>query len=1169
MSVDTAAEIGRVWSDGDRFVDVAITPQTSKILFTRARDRCAFPACPIQLTQDQVNADTGESNVIVLGEQAHIRSPRPDGPRYDASYPVEKLDSPENVIILCPTHHRMIDKDGGSGYSVDELVAMKRRHEQQQRRRSRLEQVITAYLGDRYAADDAIQFQQVDLNAPSVDALFVDVPFSCRRDSPRADFIGLVSAEAPPDQEALEGAADLVVAGAAQALLHPQWTGNALIVGGPGQGKSTLLQYLCQFHRAKRLGRDTYTGQAQSLVRVTETPRVPIRIDLRKYAQWAYSARGEISGRIKKGKKHGSAKADPRSLEQYIAADIAGKSGGDEFSVGDLAVLVATDAVLIAFDGLDEVANPSHRDLVGAEIVQTDARLRSDAADLVVLVATRPGGTTSRLWSTAEFPRFDLRRLSQGLRLQYVQRWCAVSRLSHDQTDRLQRTFLEHQHVVHVRELASQPMQLAILLHLLYRRQLLPQQRTELYREYLKTFLDREQTEGKEPLLAERRPVVEEVHAYLGWLLQSLAESRTTAGSIARDALKTELQEHFEDDEDGQRLARTLFSAFVSRVLCLVERDPGYFQFEVQSLREYFAALHIFDNAPPRGIGNTRDDCLNELLLRPYWSNVCRFFVGMLSKGEVRALVANLRNAQQRVRGLPMVRSAAALFLDDRIYEVQPSSTVREVVDLILEGPGVVLAEDGLLDTSGAALALSEKAGRSQAVDHLMERMVAESDPDVRRSAAASLLRHVDDEDGLADWWWDEYRTDATWIESAADLALFAEVGTAQRQPLCDAIRRYTSDTTWATELLARGGYVGSDDRLLAVVVDELNDGAWGAVHDLGAGDLGQIIRAAAGALARVKRNSDPGGSAHRARRRRRTGTRLSAVLDAGDRLAAVPPDASSSDEWRQRLARISSTWGDGWVLWQAVAATPREIDLSAMAVVMSARDAVLARVLNRVADLRRNLDDPSWWTDWHDTCSSELERRFWAACMLRSARRAVVVALSGKLGPAVDAMAPKHYEALRAELAEGGRDVGLLDLTDDLRLRQVDFTPRLMWLLRSVSSERTREQVDGRLATDPAAVLQHAVGDYREFVRIVGSLRTLKVPTLRGTRAVLPTGGWASDVKLGSMRANLATEVIADPARWPADIVQRAIDQLTAEAAKSAPSLAEVAERDRWFQAD
>lgn len=1145
---------------------MAITLQTSKILFSRAHDVCAFPTCRVRLTHNQVNAGTGEPDVIVLGEQAHIRSPRADGPRYDPVYPIKKLDSYENIVLLCPTHHRMIDKDGGSGYSVTALEKMKRRHEDQQERRSRLERAINAYLGDRYAADDAIQFQQVDLNAPSVDALFVDVPFSCRRDSPAADFISRVAAESPPDQEAVEGAAELAVAGAAQALLHPEWTGNALVVGGPGQGKSTLLQYICQFHRAKRLGRDAYTGQAQSLVRVTENPRVPIRIDLRKYAQWAYSARDVSDGPAKKRNKRGPESSAPKSLEQFIAADIASKIGGHGFNVRDLAVLVATDAVLIALDGLDEVANPSHRDLVGAEIVQTEARLRADAADLVVLVATRPGGTTSRLWSAAEFPRFDLRRLSQGLRLQYLQQWCAVSRLSPDQTDALQRTFLEHQHVVHIRELASQPMQLAILLHLLYRRQLLPQQRTELYREYLKTFLDREQTEGKEPLLAERRPVIEEVHAYLGWLLQSLAESRTTAGAISRDALKSELQLHFLDDEDGQRLARELFSAFVSRVLCLVERDPGFFQFEVQSLREYFAALYIFDNAPPRGVGNSRDDCLNELLVRPYWSNVCRFFVGMLSKGEVRALAANLSHAQRRIDPLPMVRSAAALFLDDRIYEVQPSSTIREVVDLILAGPGVLLAEDGLLDTSNEALVLREKAGRSQAVDHLKERLLFETDREVRRAAASGLQRHASDVEGIADWWWGEYRIGEAWIESAADLALFGDVGVAHRQPLCNALAEYVSDTTWATELLARGGYVGGDDRLLTVVVEDLNDGAWGSIRGIGGGDLGRVVDTA-GACARVTHGIQVGGAARRARVRHRTGTTVSAVLDASDQLTAAAPNGTSSVQWRERLELISSVWGDGWVLWKAVAATPREMDLSAMAAVESVRDAALTRVLERLADVRKHRDDPARWIAWHDACSTDLERRFWVACMLTSARRIVVVDLGDQLGTAVEAMAPKHYEALRAELAELGRSDAHLDLADDLRLRLAHLTPRLLWLLRDVTTERTREQIDRRLAADPAPVLQHAVGDYRDFVRIVGSLRTLKVEALRGVRGALPTGGWASDVRLSSMRPRLALEVVSDPGKWPADIVQHAIDELTARSGASIPPLGEVADRDRWFR--
>ncbi|HZL06237.1 MAG TPA: HNH endonuclease, partial [Coriobacteriia bacterium] len=346
--------------------------------------------------------------------------------------------------------------------------------------------------------------------------------------------------------------------------------------------------------------------------------------------------------------------------------DIAQHSGGRTFRVDDLAVLVAADAVLIALDGLDEVANLKHREKVSNEIIATHRRLTANASNLAMLVATRPGPTSSALTSSPEFPTLHLRRLSQGLRLQYLQQWAAVTGLSREAEAKLQQTFMENQHVPHIRELASYPMQLAILLHLLHRRQLFPQQRTELYREYLKTFLDREQTEDKEPLLAQDRKVIEDIHAYLGWLLQARAEEGISSGTIDREELRQVLHERLEGREDGQKLAERLFSAVTTRVLCLIERDPGTFQFEVQSLREYFAALFIFDNAPPRGKGNSRDDCLNALLERPYWANVCRFFVGMFSGVEVRGIRQNLEQADRRAQGHPMFRSLGALFLDDR-----------------------------------------------------------------------------------------------------------------------------------------------------------------------------------------------------------------------------------------------------------------------------------------------------------------------------------------------------------------------------------------------------------------------------------------------------------------------------------------------------------------------
>ena len=142
-----------------------------------------------------------------------------------------------------------------------------------------------------------------------------------------------------------------------------------------------------------------------------------------------------------------------------------------------------------------------------------------------------------------------------------------MAELGNESADKLQRTFLEHENLPHIRDLASYPMQLAVLLHLLQRRGLLPQQRTELYSEYVQTFLDREQTEEKEPLLSSDRDVIEDIlDAFLGWYLQQQAEGADGAGQISRAELKQLLDRHLAGRDKGKELARQLFAAMEGRV---------------------------------------------------------------------------------------------------------------------------------------------------------------------------------------------------------------------------------------------------------------------------------------------------------------------------------------------------------------------------------------------------------------------------------------------------------------------------------------------------------------------------------------------------------------------------------------------------------------------------
>ncbi|OIU87847.1 hypothetical protein BFN01_07275 [Microbacterium sp. AR7-10] len=65
----------------------------------------------------------------MLGEEAHIRSSKVTGPRYDATYPAEQLNEYENLVLLCPTHHTVIDKDKGRAWPTANVLEMKQAHE--------------------------------------------------------------------------------------------------------------------------------------------------------------------------------------------------------------------------------------------------------------------------------------------------------------------------------------------------------------------------------------------------------------------------------------------------------------------------------------------------------------------------------------------------------------------------------------------------------------------------------------------------------------------------------------------------------------------------------------------------------------------------------------------------------------------------------------------------------------------------------------------------------------------------------------------------------------------------------------------------------------------------------------------------------------------------------
>jgi hypothetical protein len=97
---------------------------TTKLrLFADSGGYCSNPSCLAEIFVDL------ESNAVHVGEIAHVISAGDSGPRADMETTPEQRGQYENLILLCPRCHTIIDK-AEENYPIDLLLSWKRNHRQ-------------------------------------------------------------------------------------------------------------------------------------------------------------------------------------------------------------------------------------------------------------------------------------------------------------------------------------------------------------------------------------------------------------------------------------------------------------------------------------------------------------------------------------------------------------------------------------------------------------------------------------------------------------------------------------------------------------------------------------------------------------------------------------------------------------------------------------------------------------------------------------------------------------------------------------------------------------------------------------------------------------------------------------------------------------------------------
>lgn len=106
---------------------MATSDNDYKLLWGRAAGICSKPGCQKDLTVILENSPSYN-----VGEMAHIIAKKPYGPRGIAE---GGSDAYDNLILLCPTCHRLVDKAPEGTFPVEMLDKWKAQHERLIRRR--------------------------------------------------------------------------------------------------------------------------------------------------------------------------------------------------------------------------------------------------------------------------------------------------------------------------------------------------------------------------------------------------------------------------------------------------------------------------------------------------------------------------------------------------------------------------------------------------------------------------------------------------------------------------------------------------------------------------------------------------------------------------------------------------------------------------------------------------------------------------------------------------------------------------------------------------------------------------------------------------------------------------------------------------------------------------
>ncbi len=239
-------------------------------------------------------------------------------------------------------------------------------------------------------------------------------------------------------------------------------------------------------------------------------------------------------------------------------------------------------------------------------------------------------------------------------------------------------------------------------------------------------------------------------------------------------------------------LAKELFTGMVERVVALVSRVEGTFEFEVQPLREYFAACHLYYTAPQSSPGKekpgSKPDRFDAIARNFYWLNVTRFYAGCYSKGELPSLVDRLQDLinESGFNVISFPRMLTANLLSDWVFTQHPKS-VQQAVDLVLEPAGLryLLAPYEIRHLRENALVLPPRCGREDLIKRCFQMLATFPPSDVTTQLLGVLKANSESKSDIMGYWMDRVKASSReeqlrWLDHGVHLGTLSTLALSE-----------------------------------------------------------------------------------------------------------------------------------------------------------------------------------------------------------------------------------------------------------------------------------------------------------------------------------------------------------------------------------------------------